>query len=146
MTYASAEASLLTRIQACTGFSSTNTARGSLALLNSGASDHYAILRRGPSEIEWITLKAYTGHYTCMVQIWQRYTDDGTTYTNLLAYIDNILAILTYPHLAGGLEDSSIGAIGEVEEMWGNAGDGPFWLRCQIEVRFDDTTIVTFAE
>ena len=146
MSYSAGEALLLTRVQACTGFSSTNTARAKWGLLDSGASDHYAILKAGRTDITWITLKDYQVTYRTIVQVWQRYVDDGVTSTNLYGYVANLFAILSYPHLAGGLVDSTIESISEVQERWKAGSDGPQWLMQEIEVSWVEQTEVSFAE
>lgn len=146
MSYSAGEALLLTRVQACTGFSSTNTARAKWGILDSGASDHYAILKAGRSEIEWITYTEYNIHWRGIVQVWQRYTDDGTTATNLYGYVNNLLAIQAYPHLGGTVIDFSIDAISEVHEMQRVGQDGPQWLMQEVEVGWLEETKVTLVE
>ena len=145
MSYATGEALLLTRVQACTNFSSTNAVSAKWDVLNSGKSAFYAILRAGKSTLAWTTLAQYIITWRCVVEVWQHYEDDGTTAASLYGHVGNLLGVLTYPHLGGGMDDSTIEEIGECEEMW-TKGGGPAWLRQTITVAWQEETNVTFNE
>jgi hypothetical protein len=145
MTYAAGETLLLTRVRACTNFSATNTSQANWKILNRGESDHFAILRAGKAVPVWTTLAQYTVTWRCIVEVWQRYKDDGSTATSLYGNVNALLAILTYPHLGGTIDDSTIEEIGEAEEMWTKDG-GPAWLRQNITVVWQEETNVTFSE
>ena len=147
MSYSTGEALLLTRVRACTGFSSSNTSRGNWRIINTGKGSVYAILRPGPdaSEIEWISPNTYRVRWRCVVEVWQHYTDDGTTATNLYSNVSALLAVLTYPKLGGALTDSSIDGIGALERRWLDDG-GPIFLSQDIYIHWDEETTVAFAE
>jgi hypothetical protein len=147
MSYSTGEALLLTRVQACTGFLSSNTSRGNWRILNEGKAAVYAILRPGPdqSDLEWISPNVYRLRWRCVIEVWQRYTVDGTTATDLYANVAAMIAILNYPRLGGALVDSTIVSIGALERRWMVEG-GPQFLSQDIAVSWDEETKVTFSE
>jgi hypothetical protein len=145
MSYSTGEALILTRVQACTGFTSSNTSRADWKVLNSGRSDHYAILRPGSFSLEWQTLSMAVISYTTVIEVWQQYVDDATSYTNLYGYVNNLYNILQYPHLGGLIQDSTITGAPEVEQMWRQEG-GPAWLRWSVSISWQEEQAVTFAE
>ena len=102
MTYTAGEALLLTVVQGCTGFGSTNASRANWLVLNSGKSDHYVILRPGPFGIEWISPTNYVANYTTVVELWQRYKDDGSSQTSLYGHIANLMAGIMPKKKLGG--------------------------------------------
>ena len=146
MSYETGEALILTRVQACTGFTSTNTSRADWKLLNSGKSDHYAILKcGGVAAIEWQTLKSYIVRWKTSIEVWQRYKDDSSTATSLYGYVAAILAIMAYPHLGSTIQDSDITEIGQTEEMWAESG-GVSWLRQTLTLEWQESIMVSFTE
>ena len=149
--YSDGEALALTRVQACTGFSTTNTSRANWKILNGGKSDHYAILRIGPFTQEWITPRVYKANWTTIVELWQRYKDDSTTQTNLYGYIGNLLTGLAPYRKLGDttnlIEDANTESAGEVLEMWTQKnGAGPQWLKWELSLKWSEEITVTFAE
>jgi len=145
MSYSAGETRILALIQACTGFSATNTSQSDFKMLSGGHSDHYAILRPGAFAIEWHAITSYTARYVTVLEVWQRYTDDTTTQTNLFGYVNNLFAILAYPH--GGdssMSDLTIRSAGDPKEMWTKEG-GPQWLKWELEIAWDEQATVTFA-
>jgi hypothetical protein len=147
MAYSDGEALLLTRVQACTGFDSNNTSRSNWRILNSGKSNQYAILRPAEFDIEWTALAAYTVTWNTIIEVWQRYTNETDTPTNLYTHIANLMPILTYPYLGDSSKvlDSSIVGAAEPEEMW-TAGGGVAWLRWAARVEWKENIEVTYAE
>ena len=148
MSYSTGEALILTRVRACTGFDSTNTSRANWKILHSGKSDHYAILRPAGFAVEWQTLSMAVFRYTTLVEVWQRYTDDTITQTNLYGYIANLYSLLDYPHLGdttGAIQDSTITGADDPQEMWREDG-GPKWLRWLMRIDWAEQRTVTFAE
>ena len=146
MGYSDGEALILTRVQAASGFSSTNTSRGDWLILNRGASDHYAILRMGEFSGRWLTANQYQANWTTTIEVWQLYTDDAVTRTNLYGHLAAVIAgLLNYPHLGGAIEDSTIEGGSEPQRAWEREG-GPQWLFCSVRVRWDETTTINFAE
>lgn len=148
MSYTTGEADVLTRLRACTGFDSTNTSRGDWGILNSGKSDHYGIIRMGEFNHRWMSSNMYQAQWTTIIEIWQRYTDDTATRTNLYGYLANVVSgLLTYRYLGDSatVEDANIDSGDEPQRAWEKDG-GPMWLFITVRVRWDETSTVSFAE
>lgn len=157
MTYIAGETLIKTQIQAVTGFTNTtdkvNVVRGDKwTVLNSGRSDHYAVLRQGTSVREWSTLRQVTTVWRTVIEVVQRVTTDTmeNNYDALLGYADSITARLDqYRKLAdttGLLRDANVTGGGEVKGIWVNQGDMPSWLMKEIYVDWTEESNVTFAE
>lgn len=135
MSYTAGEALILTALRTVTGFTSTNTSRGNWQLLSKGTSDHYGIIRLGTASVTFVTVDRFHATYNTVIELWQRYTDDGTSLTNLYEDLGNVLTTLQPVHrildITGGVIDAMIVAISEPEEMW-QSGGGPAWLRLMI--------------
>jgi len=147
MGYSDGEALVLTRVQACTNFDSTNTSRCNWKILNTGNSDHYAILKPGPFEDGWDSITGALTKWTTIIELWQLYTDETTSYTNLYGYLGNLFAIRGYPHLGNSaiVRDSNFRGAPAPDEMWPKSG-GPIWLRWNINIEWTEETNVTFSE
>jgi len=147
MGYSDGEALILTRVQACSNFDSTNTDRTDWKKLNTGNSDHYAILRPGEFRINWMALSSYHAVWTTVIELWMKYTDDGTTQASLYGYLNDLFAILAYPHMGDSstVLDANITGGPEPQEMWPRSG-GPVWLRWNINIEWTEETNVTFSE
>lgn len=147
MSYPLGEALVLTQCQAVTGFSSTNTAQANWTVLNSGLSDHYIIVKPGKfnedpvDNLSWI--------YQTIIQVWQWYTDDGTTATNLEGYVQAVKDRFTkYRKLVdatGKITDSRPIGGSEMQEMWKKDG-GLAWLKQDVIIEWREQDIVTYAE
>jgi hypothetical protein len=150
MSYTAGEALALTQVRAATGFSSTNTSRGNWSIRNSGGSDHYAILRQGEFTRAFETFRIDTAHWRTVIEVWQQYVDDGTSYTNLLTHVANLIARLDqYRKLAdttGTIQDANLTGGSAVMEIMGRSGDGPFWLKQDLYLDWSEESNVTFAE
>ena len=145
MSYAAGQARILALVIACDDFNATNTSETDWKILNQGISDHYAILRPAGFSIEWIAASTYTVHWRTMLEVWQRYTDEGTTQTNLYGYVASVLPVMASPH--GGddsMSDLTVRAADDPKEMW-TAEGGPKWLKWELEVMWDEQTTVTFT-
>jgi hypothetical protein len=146
--YDGGEAALLALIQTVTGFTSANSSRGKWGQLNTGKASVYCILkpgRFGPRSFRGIT--AVHSPWSTIVQVWQRYTDDGTSLTNLEAAVEGIIAkIDANPHLGQPtiVQDSLLVSGEPVQEMW-TKGGGPAWLMWEFTVTWTEESIVTFA-
>jgi len=147
MSYSTGEDLIQTRVIACDNFDSNNVARGNWKLMNKGRSDHYAILRPGPFTIEWNTYRSYIATWTTIVELWQRYTDDEVTRTNLFARVADLLPIMAYPRLGdtgGTVLDAHFTGGGEPQEMW-KKGGGPQWLRWEMQIEWKEEVTVNIA-
>ena len=109
----------------------------------------YAIAKPGPSEITWLSPTTYQARHTTIIQVWQRYKDDGDSLTNLEARVDNIITKLMPSRTLGDATNSISGAtvinLGEVEEMWTKKGVGPAWLKQNVVIQWDEEVTVTNA-
>ena len=148
MSYPTGEALILTLVQSVTGFSASNAVRGRWDVLNTGSADVYAIVRPGPFlqvgasgrvEVTWTTV----------IEIWQLYTLDGTTLTNLESNMEAVKAKFDqYSHL-----NDSTGAV-DFAEVTGGADvnmippppNGPQWLEWDLLIRWQERQAVTFAD
>ena len=150
--YSGGEALVLARLQAISGnvWTANNSGVGRWDLLNTGASDHYAILYPGEGKSEFDAAAESLQTYQTIIQVWQAYVDDGTSVTNLESYIEAILHQYDiYRKLGdtgGTIYDSSITGYTKPEEMWDKNGDGPFWIRIEFTVEWKEQENVVFAE
>lgn len=139
MTYSTGEALLLTAIQALSSFDTNNSSRGNWKILDKGHNSKYVILRPGAFAVEWFAYTSYTVTYRTIIEVWQRYTDETTTHTNLYAAVGEIITGLMPEHLindtTGVIQDMQVIEGGEPEEMW-TSGGGPAWLRWNITVQW----------
>lgn len=138
------------QVASVTGFQSSNVTRGRWGLLNSGNNDHYAILKRGESPIEWVSHNVSQIRYRTIIEVWQRVKDDQESYDNLLTYADDIKTRLEkYRLLAdttGVVLDANLTGMSAVTEQWRNNADGPSWLKIDLYLDWSQQTNVTFAE
>lgn len=129
---------------------STSVARGKWGLLNSGHSDHYAILKPGAFSREFETMRINTTEWRTIIEVWQGYLDDGTTLTSLEGHVANIIARFDqYRKLADttkAIQDANITGGSEVTEQWRNTGDGPSWLKQDLFLDWSEESNVTFTE
>jgi len=146
MSYTACEALLLVVVQNCTEFASTNTARANWKVLNSGASNHYAILRLDDSEIDWLSPNMYRVRWRTVIELWQRYTNDVDTKTNLYARLNNLIdGIQPFARLGDTenfVQDASVRGIGNPQEMWGQGKKGPAWLMIELRVEWHEEATV----
>lgn len=150
VTYIEGERLVAEQVEAVEGFNSSNVSRGSWSVLNSGNSDHYAIIRRGELRREWITGRQVANNYRTIIEVWQRLVDDKTSYDALLEHAYNITArIDQYRKLSdtdGSLRDANLTGGSVVTEQWRNQADGPSWLKVELYLDWSEDEIITFAE
>lgn|SRR5512145_1131319 len=152
MSYAAGETLVLARLRAISGsvWTSSNSSRGKYGMLNSGDSDHYAILRPGPGANRFLSTNTSLRAYTTIIKVYQSYVDDGTSLTNMEAYAEAILdqfdAYRLLGDTTGTVQDSMIVSWGEVMEQWKAGGNGPRWLAQEFTIAWKEENNVTFAE
>ena len=138
-----------TQVQATSGFSSANVDTADWKLLNTGASDHYAILRPGPTERPQVTGRIVANNYRTIIEVWQRYKDDGTTLTTLLDYVDAITARLDPRRklidTTNTVRDANVTGYSEVMQKWTKDG-GVSWLERDITVDWIEEEVITYVE
>lgn len=149
MSYTVGEVLAAAQVTAVTGFSSSNVTRGEWGILNSGKSDHYAILKRGETNFVWEG-RSNTENYRTIIEVWQRVKDDQASYDLLNGYVDTIKARLdSYRKLAdttGTLRDANLVGTGVITEQWRNNADGPAWLKIELYLDWTEESYVNFAE
>ena len=148
MAYSDGEALVLTQLQSVSGFSSVNTFRGKFGKLNTGNSDHYAIIKPGKFRV---SDRSQIGTiWQTVIMVYQRYKDDGDSLLSLETHVNNVLVrFKQYRKLAdttGAISDSAPIGGGEVVEMWNKGGNGPAWLRQDITIEWSEENHVTYAE
>lgn len=149
--YSDGEAKVLTRLQAISGsvWTSTNSSRGNWIILNSGKSDHYAILHMGAGTNAGMSITYTLRHFVTVIEVWKAYTDDGTSYTDLLAYheaiVDQFDAYRKLGDTGGTIQDARCTRWDEVEERWMKGG-GPRWLKQNFYIEWDEENAAAYAE
>lgn len=141
MGYYTGDDLIVTAIKTHDSFDNDNVAQAKWGVLNSGESDHYAITRDGGTTPEFLSPSIYVAHRSTIVEVWQRYKDDGTSAENLSGYVENIFGKLQDKELLADdsnvIQNSEVQEIGPVEEMW-SSGGGPAWLRQNITVAWEE--------
>jgi hypothetical protein len=150
MSYSTGQTLALSRVRACTGFTgTTNTSETDWKMLNTGRSDHYAILRPGAFSGEWLSATVIMWHYVTVIELWQQYTDDTTTQSNLYTHIGNLITGLLPERkmndTVGSVNDATPKSAGEVEEMWKGSG-GPAWLRWSVSLEWTEQQEITYTD
>lgn len=142
--YPDGEALVLTQLRSVTGFTSANTDRANWSLLNSGASDHYGIIKPGTFDED--PANNFGWNNRTIIQIWQRYVDDGTSATNLEAHVKNVKRrFVQYRKLGGTIEDSRVVGGSEMVERWNKDG-ALVWLSQDVVIEWKEQEIETYAE
>ena len=138
-----------TQVKAVSSFSASNVSIGDWKVLNRGASSVYAIIRPGVAARPPLSYNVRDNNYRTVVEVWQRYNDDGTTMTDLLGHVDDITTRLDkYRKLAdttATIRDANVTGYGEVLQMWTNDG-GASWLRRDVYVDWTEEESITYAE
>ncbi len=149
MTYKAGESLILNRVQNLTSFSTENCSQGNWKILNSGKSDHYAILRPGPFERLPITITSIQSNWTTVVEVWQRYQSDSETLTDLQALITEVIDEIDEYRLLADTEkvvqDAVVRSAGDVLEV-GPTDGAPQWLKWELIIDWKEEAEVTYAE
>lgn len=149
MSESSGEALIIALLKTVTGFSATNVSYGNWKLLNTGKSDHYAIVKPGQFTREQLTMSANVARWNTIVEIWQRYKDDATSLESLRTHIDNVSAKVAQYRKLGDTTNTVIDATvtsgSEVQEQW-RRGGGLSWIRRDLVITWSEYEAVTYAE
>lgn len=147
--YADGESLILDRVRGCSGFNAANTSRCDWKILDSGKSDHYAILRPGPFEVQPHSGSIYRMAWTTIIEIWQRYTNEIDTPANLYrhaeALIHGVMPWVRLGDASGRVLLSIISGGDPPQEMWASGG-GPAWLKWEIRVAWQETVQVEIKD
>ena len=95
-----------------------------------------------------MTHNRYMANWSTVIELWQRYTDDGTSQTNLYGYANELMGIMNYPKLAdnnNAVIDAGFAGGEPPMEMW-TSGGGPEWLKWELNILWREEIQVTFAE
>ncbi len=137
MSYIFGENLIATVIKTDDDFNVDNTDQAKWTFLNKGKSDHYAILKSGGTVPVFITPGVYQAEQRTIIEVWQRYKDDGDTAINLYGYVDTVLLLIQankkLGDTTGVIQQSTVEAVEPVLEMW-MSGGGPAWLRQSVIV------------
>jgi hypothetical protein len=140
---------LATQVAAATGFSSANVTVMKWGILNQGKADHYAILKPGVASRTALTFTVKDNVYQTIVEVWQRYKDDGSSGTNLMTHVDNVTTrIDQYRKLADTtslIRDANVIGYSELKEQWTKDG-GLAWISRDVIVEWQEEEPVTYAE
>ena len=151
--YPEVETLALTKLQSVTGFTDTttkiNTARGKWGLLNSGNSDHYAIIKPGGFTRKQGAMSMNISMFEVVIQVWQRYIDDGSSMTNLEGYVKAIIALFDkWPKLGDTTDtivDATISAGREMQDRWNKDG-ALVWLSQDLILTVQEHNVIVYAE
>lgn len=137
------------QIQSSTGFTASNVTIAKWGILNQGKSDHYAIIRPGKTDRTGLTFTVKDNAYQTIIEVWQRYKDDGSSVTELLTHVDNITTTLDQYRKVGDttriIRDVNVTGYSEVKEQWNKSG-GAAWLSRDIIVDWMEEEAVIYAE
>lgn len=98
MSYIFGENLIATVLKADDDFDTDNVAQAKWTFLNKGKSDHYAILKSGGTVPVFITPGVYQAEQRTIIEVWQKYKDDGTTATNLYSHVDTVVGLIQTNH------------------------------------------------
>lgn len=147
--YSEGEALILAQLQAVSGFSSSNTSRGDWGILNSGAAAFYGIVKPGAFSREQGAMAMNVSTFNTVIQVWQRYKNDGATMTDLQGHAKDVInrfdAYRKVGDTTGTIVDAALIEGREVEEMWTKDG-GLNWLKQDLIVRWQEHDNVTYSE
>ena len=149
MTYSNGEGLIAGRIRDHANFDSDNCVQGDWLALNSGKSDHYAILRPGPAEYEFIAFTTYMPTYVTIVELWQQYTDEATTRSNLQTHLNDLASVLmNEPRLSDSTNtiiNSEISRTEQPQAMWRRDNGAPAWYKWDLYVEWQEENTVTIS-
>ena len=119
------------------------------SVLNKGFSNHYAILRPGPTERPRISMRMRDTQYRTIIEVWQQYVNDGTTVVSVIGNADAIAAqIDKYRKLGdtgGTIRESDVSGFGEVR-TWPADANTPTWLVREVYVDWKEESTPAYAE
>ena len=152
MSYATVEAAIQTRIRALSDFTSADVTRGDWRRINAGSAP-YAVLYQGG-----FTHEAGGGSalgmavWETVVEVFARHYGDGTEFTSLAGYTQNIIDDLDkYPTLNGasGVIDSHV-VSGDrpvsIFERGSGPDAGPMFLMQVLHIETVEKTVATGGE
>ena len=148
MAYTDGEGAILTRIRAHSDFSTSNTDANDWKILDSGNSAFYAILKPNeePNDVEYYAFGSYVIRWQTVVEIWQRYKDDGTTAASLFGNVQKIIAQMQ-PYKTLGLanvQNAEVVSVTAPSFRWDQDG-GPAWMVQEVNIEWHEQSEITFV-
>jgi len=87
--------------------------------------------------------------FQTVIQVWQRYVDDGDSLTNLEGHVKNVITRFdAYPQLGdttGTIVEAMITDGREAEEQWTKDG-ALVWLKQDLIVTWREQDVISYAE
>jgi hypothetical protein len=151
MTYATVEAAVQTLIVAMTEFDSASVSRGDYKILDSGADD-LAILTPGSftkDEPGQAGARKSLRNWSVLVDLFRKYLDDETTWTNFVATRDALVDQLElYPSLnnTAGVTLVGVEAGSDPSEVYDDDDQGPFFIFQRIRIAVNERTNLSGGE
>lgn len=147
MNYFEGEALILERIRSTSSFGVENSSQANWAILSTGKSDHYAILKGAEWNLNDLTLASFMIEYQTIIEIWQRYTTTEKTRTEIYRHIYELLDLLAYPKLgSASILHGRIMRANELEQMSTTKIAGIDYLRQNVFVVWKVEKLVTYQE
>lgn len=145
--YSDIEALWLARVRAISGYDENNTSRAKWGILNNGMSDTYVIIKPGTRERQMVAYTMRLETSQTVIEVWQKYRDDGDTVTTLQTAVDELLAGLDpYPRLGGLGSTVRKGEIIAVREAMQVPADAPKWLKIDLIGQTDEESTISYQE
>lgn len=151
MNYTEGETLAALIVKGVAGFDDTNTGRGDKwQMLNTGLSDHYAILRKGETTRTNVSLRFIEAKNRTIIEVIQRARTSSTVdYDALLEHVQNITTRFdTYRRLSDDgttVFDANITGSSEVLGVWTNKGDLPSWYKVDLYLDWMEQESITYA-
>lgn len=149
MAYPDGESLILTKIQALSNFSASNTARGNFVLVNSGKSAHYCILVPGPFERELLAGRGrYCTTWQTIAQLWVRINNYQSDTINLQNRRQEIIGQFDQYRKAGdttgNIQDVFVKTGRDPSEVTTNKG--ALFLVQELVIEWKEESLVTLQE
>lgn len=147
MSYAAGEERIAELLRAMRQFDRANVGRGDWKPLNSGASDHYAILKPGAwtNSADGLNGEALT-EYRTIIELWQRWVDDSPTVQALEALTQAVVEHLErYPSLDEMCLMARVAGGSDVQQRWLKEG-GPVWAVQEVYLDWQEERFYVVAE
>jgi len=146
--YPRAESLLLAQIRAVDGYNQENTFVGKWGILNNGKSAKYAIIRPGANTISYGSARVDV-NWTSIVEIYQKYLDDGPSLTSLEGDVRAVMnRLILYPHMGdttGAITQAAITSMAEPVRV-DSSPNGPYWLMQALTITWLEQIVVEYLE
>ena len=145
--YGDVEALWLARIRAISGYDADNTSRGDWGILNHGAAARYVILKPGDHTREMVSFSTRLETWQTVIEVWQRYKDDGQSLTDLETAVNTILdSVDQYPRLGDTGGTVRLGEVTAVREVVQVPADAPKWIMAALVGTVHEEKAISYQE